>query len=185
MIVYVYIYDNLYCFVMLYKILTSAFKILTTLLSFFFPFVSYFPLFPSFLFPFQVHRFAPIAAPFVISALMDALSFTHVACTFAGLYVLAAISTLFLPIETRGRAIVETASNVNGEMNEENIRQSLAKSFAERALISLKLISPIGSQNFWPFLASCSSCFKRSSDEIDTPKILSLKFVILIVFIKG
>lgn len=120
MIVYVYIYDNLYCFVMLNKILTSAFKILTTLLSFFFPFVSYFPLFPSFLFPFQVHRFAPIAAPFVISALMDSLSFTHVACTFAGLYVLAAISTLFLPIETRGRAIVETASNVNGEMNKEN-----------------------------------------------------------------
>ena len=96
-----------------YKILTSAFKILTTLISFFFPF-------PIFLFPFQVHRFAPIAAPFVISALMDSLSFTHVACTFAGLYVLAAISTLFLPIETRGRAIVETASNVNGEMNEEN-----------------------------------------------------------------
>ena len=63
---------------------------------------------------------SPIAAPFVISALMDSLSFTHVACTFAGLYVFAAISTLFLPIATRGRAIVETASNVNGEMNEEN-----------------------------------------------------------------
>jgi putative MFS transporter len=71
----------------------------------------------------SVHRFAPIAAPFAISSLMDNLSFIHVACTFAGLYLMAALSTLLLPIETRGRAIVEdhVGSSLVGPKEEDGI----------------------------------------------------------------
>ena len=54
-----------------------------------------------------LHRIAPIVAPFGISALMDHLSFKHVACVFAGLYAAGSFGSLLLPIETRGRAIIE------------------------------------------------------------------------------
>ena len=54
-----------------------------------------------------LHRIAPIVAPFGISALMDHLSFKHVACVFAGLYIAGSFGSLLLPIETRGRAIIE------------------------------------------------------------------------------
>ena len=54
-----------------------------------------------------LHRIAPIVAPFGISALMDHLTFKHVACVFAGLYAAGSFGSLLLPIETRGRAIVE------------------------------------------------------------------------------
>ena len=54
-----------------------------------------------------LHRIAPIVAPFAISALMDHLSFKHVACVFAALYAAGSFGSLLLPIETRGRAIVE------------------------------------------------------------------------------
>jgi MFS transporter, putative metabolite:H+ symporter len=74
-----------------------------------------------------LHRFAPIVAPFGISFLMDRLTFTHVASVFAGLYFSAAVAVLMLPIETRGRAIVEDDDEEEEEEEEEVYAQADAE----------------------------------------------------------
>lgn len=54
----------------------------------------------------SLHRLAPTFAPYVLAALLD-VSFFAVCVTFASVYFLAAVASVFLPFETHGRKIYD------------------------------------------------------------------------------
>jgi MFS family permease len=53
------------------------------------------------------HRFAPVFSPFIVAALNDTGSFMVTGFVFAGFYLISFFISLFLRVETFGRALVE------------------------------------------------------------------------------